>query len=794
MKVSEAWLREWINPASLTAQQIADQLTMAGLEVDGLHAASGDFSDVIVAYVVKTQPHPDADKLTVCMINTGSESHVQVVCGAKNVRAGLYVAMALPGSVLPGDIYIKSSLVRGQASSGMLCSAAELGLEDNSEGILELPDNAPVGMNLRAFLELDDLIFDIDLTPNRADCLSVLGLAREVAALNDLNSPVFVCEPVLALSTIIPEIKIVEPAACPQYCTRVLTGIDIHAITPLWMQERLRRSGLRLIHPVVDVMNYVMLEVGQPLHAFDLTTIAGSIQVRYGRENESIILLDGKEIICDPKMLVIADQTQVLALAGLMGGSGSAVQAMTTDILIESAFFTPKIIAAMARHCSLGTDASQRFERGVDPTLQHDALERATALLISVVGGVPGPVVSLQDSQYLPAQRIVSFSPDCFARVSGMQLPETSMQHMLESLNMPVQKDNHNWMVTIPAYRFDISLAVDLVEEILRLYGYDKIEEKAMQGVIQAAPINYLDALTVELQNALCMRGYQETMSYSFVDPGLQAAIYPDISTMDLLNPLSEELSTMRAGLWPGLLASMVHNLHRQQTMLKLFETGVIFEVSLDGVLEHACCAGLITGSKGLLHWGEVDHCFDFFDLKGDLQAIFASLRLSGVHFEPAVHPALHPGKTARVVLNEKPIGWLGVLHPRLTDAVDARAEVMLFEIQLQPLVGAPGPTYQKISKYPQTRRDLSLVVDVSVSSAQIEQVVRGSVPAKFLKSFDVFDVYLGASISPGQKSVAIALTLQHDERTLQDVEINTMIDGILHALRKAFSITLRTE
>ncbi|MCC5013457.1 phenylalanine--tRNA ligase subunit beta [Legionella sp. 31fI33] len=792
MKVSELWLREWVNP-SLNGQQLASLLTMAGLEVDAVTPVAGAFTGVIVAEVLNTTPHPQADKLTLCEINTGAGKPLKVVCGAANVRQGLKVALAQMGANLPGGLVIKESMLRGELSQGMLCSVAELGLAENSDGIMELDEDAPLGTDLRTYLALDDQVLDIDLTPNRADCFSVLGVAREVAVLTSLPLQQLPEKTRLPTTDEQLAIKLRNPDACPQYYGRVIRGINPQAHTPIWIAERLRRAGLRPIHPVVDITNYVMLELGQPMHAFDLQSIDGNINVRFANANETLQLLDGQQINLHDRVLVIADDKKALAMAGIMGGEDSAVQEHTTDIFLESAFFSPIIIAGIARSYGLCTDSSQRFERGVDPALQLLALERATDLLLDIVGGYAGPVSSAFELAALPLKNKILFNPAKVQQLTGLAVDEDEMVRMLQGLGMDVdRKTAEAWQIKIPSHRFDISLDVDLIEEIIRLHGYDKLPGAKMNTTIQAGNINPLESLAARCGQFFIARGYNETISYSFVDPALQQELYPQNLTMQLLNPISSELSQMRVGMWPGLIAAMVYNTHRQQTALKLFENGVIFDLQQGSLQEHACIAGLLTGEQGAMNWSEKTAKFDFYDAKGDLQALFAALQSPEVHFIAGVHPALHPGKSARIMVGNQEAGWCGVLHPRIADALDSQDEVVLFELRLAALINTEAVRYQQISKFPQIRRDLSLLVNNEVSAAQIEQLVRQTVDEALLKSFDVFDVYTGETIPAGKKSLAIALTLQDDKRTMVDNEINEIISAIIKKLEEKFAIILR--
>ncbi|CAM2913219.1 phenylalanine--tRNA ligase subunit beta [Legionella worsleiensis] len=792
MKLSKLWLREWVN-FSLTEHELADQLTMAGLEVDAVNPVAGAFTQVVVAEVITTKPHPDADKLTLCEVNVNTSQPLKIVCGAANVRPGLKVALAMIGAKLPGGLHIKESRLRGELSQGMLCSVTELGLAEHSDGIMELEDDAPVGVDLRTYLNLDDHVLDVDLTPNRADCFSVLGIAREVAVLNKLP----LAEP--SVATTVPTVDDViavhlnSSTACPRYCGRIIRNINPHAKTPLWMSERLRRSGIRVLHPVVDVMNYVMLELGQPMHAFDLGIIKGAIHVRFGKDKERLVLLDGQEIVLNDNVLVIADEETPLAMAGIMGGEHSAVHAETTDVFLESAFFNPVSIAGVARTYGLFSDSSQRYERGVDPFLQLKALERATALILSITGGQAGPVIEACDQAHLPKRVQFTFDTAKVQKLTGLAISLADMRMFLEGLGIEITREEQNQFdVIIPSHRFDIQQDVDLVEEIIRLYGYDNLTATPMNAAVHAGTVCFNESIAQKLSHWFLSRGYHETISYSFVDPEIQEALYPHKEFMQLLNPISSELSQMRVGMWPGLIASMIYNLHRQQNAIKFFEIGVVFDVENKNLSERPCVAGLLMGELGGLNWNETKRCFDFYDLKGDLESLFSLFKTSHVAFVPAAHDALHPGQSAQIILNGHHAGWIGTLHPRLTDALDIVQDVILFEITLDALNTSGSPVFKSISKYPQIRRDLSFLVDDKISVMQIEQTVRTVIKEDWLKSFDVFDVYVGTGVPEGKKSIAVALILQDDTRTLVDSEINLLIDAIIKALENEFSILLR--
>ncbi|MDR3442904.1 MAG: phenylalanine--tRNA ligase subunit beta [Legionella sp.] len=792
MKLSKLWLREWAN-FSLTEHELASQLTMAGLEVDAVSPVAGEFTHVIVAEVLSTKTHPDADKLTVCEVNINADKPLQIVCGAANVRPGLKVALALIGACLPGGFKIKESKLRGELSQGMLCSVSELGMAEQSDGIMELESDAPVGTDLRDYLMLNDHIIEVDLTPNRADCFSVLGIAREVAVLNKLplqEQPIAAVTP--SIDDVLP-VHLQSPEACPRYCGRIIRNINPHASTPLWMNERLRRSGIRTLHPVVDIMNYVMIELGQPMHAFDLAAIKGEINVRFSNNQEQLELLDGQDLSLNEKVLVIADQEKPLAMAGIMGGEASSVQAHTQDLFLESAFFNPIIIAGVARKFGLFSDSSQRYERGVDPHLQVKALERATALILSIVGGEAGPIIEASDSKHLPAAVHFTFDTDKVKKLTGLAISREEMKSLLEGLGIVITKEQAQFFeVSIPSHRFDIQQDVDLVEEVIRLYGYDNLKAEPMQAPVQAGNSCANEDIATRLSRWFSSKGYHETISYSFVDPELQESLYPQQEFMALLNPISSELSQMRIGMWPGLIASMIHNVHRQQNLIKFFEVGVVFDVKEQQLTERPCIAGLLMGEQGGANWSETTRVFDFFDLKGDLESLFATLKLKQVEFISAPHDALHPGQSAQILINGVVAGWIGALHPRLADALDLQHDVLLFELSLESLAGHDAPRYKSISKYPQIRRDLSFLVDNSVSVMQIESAVRETVTENWLKAFDVFDVYTGTGIPDGKKSLAIAMTLQDDNRTLVDAEINSLINAIINTLGSQFSIILR--
>ncbi len=790
MKVSESWVREWCNP-NISSDALGKILTLAGLEVDGIAPVASQFDGVIVAHVVNTKPHPAADRLTICDVDDASGRLLQVVCGASNVRPGLKVALATIGASLSPEFKIKETKLRGELSQGMLCSLEELGMQSHSDGILELDQDAPIGMNLREYLTLDDHVFDIDLTPNRADCLSIQGIAREVSALTGAPLQISDIQKVDVREDAVKPVQVFEQEACPHYATRVLKGLSVDVQLPFWMTERLRRCGLQSIHPIVDIVNYVMLELGQPMHAFDASQLHGELQVRFAKEGEQLTLLNQQKVTLHTDVLVIADEQHALAMAGIMGGLDSAVSLTTTDIVLESAFFNPLVIAGVARRFGLSTDSAQRFERGVDPALPLLALERVTALLLTYLGGQAGPVHVVNGDEVFPCARQISFKPERFSKMTGVDLSPDIMLDFLKRLNFKVDNTNTPWMVEFPTYRFDIAHDVDLIEEILRLYGYDKIQPCTVVTEMKKGNFNVVQSSVAACAEFFAHRGYLETISYSFVDPLLQERLFPETKTMRLKNPISPELSEMRVSLWPGLLSSLLHNQNRQQTSIRCFETGVVFQIE-EALTERVMFGGILSGTLGGLNWCEKARLFDFFDLKGDVQALFSRFHLDDkLRFVAEAHPALHPGQSARIMLDGVAIGWMGALHPKLMDELECDQDVFLFEFEVAP-IDAPTVRYQKVSKYPQVRRDLSLLMLESTPVDALEVIVRAVIPTENLKAFDVFDQYMGPHLPAGMKSIAIALTLQSDERTLVDEEINKLMAALVAKLGSDLSVTLR--
>ncbi len=794
MIFSEQWLREWVNPP-LTTQNLMDQLTMAGLEIDGCEPVAAEFSGVVVAEVRQVEPHPDADKLRVCQVFDGT-STLQVVCGASNVRAGMRVPFATVGARLAGKsgdqvITIKQARLRGVESSGMLCSAQELGIADSADGLLELPVDAPLGRDIRDYLHLDDVSLELDLTPNRGDCLGIVGVAREIAALNGLT----VNQPVIdAVPATIPDsfpVSIEASAQCPRYLGRVVRGVNPAAPTPLWMAERLRRSGLRCIDAVVDVTNYVLLELGQPMHAFDLARLNKQICVRLARDGEKLVLLDGKEITLSADVLVIADDDRALAMAGVMGGGESGVGAQTRDVFLECAFFSPLAIAGRARRYGLHTDASHRYERGVDFELQARAMERATALLLQIAGGQAGPV--RESLGRLPQAPVVTLQFAKLARVLGLQIEPAQICAILERLGVSIVEQNELGITaSIPSFRFDLSLDVDLIEEIARVHGYNNLPKTRARSPMALGSSTEIRSEPGRIKDRLASLGYQEVITYSFVDPQLQSRIIPSVDGIALQNPISADMSVMRTSMWPGLLNTLIHNTNRQQERVRIFETGLIFQ-RIDGkTVQPAKIGGLIFGKVQPQLWSSDGRDADYFDLKGDVESILdLSPGLGPLSFAPETHPALHPGQSAAIHANGKKIGIMGALSPLLQREFGFSKKIYLFELDIESILESRVPRMRELSRFPEVGRDLAVVISVDVSSEQIVACIR-DIAGPLLVDLRIFDVYQGDAIEKNKKSIALGLTLQHPSRTLGDDDINGIIDSCVKELQAKFNAKLR--
>lgn len=790
MQVSEAWLRELVNPP-VDTEQLVDQLTMAGLEVDAVTPVAAMFNGVVVAEVLSTEQHPNADKLKVCLVNVGQTEPLQIVCGANNVRPGLRIPAALLGAVLPGDFKIKESKLRGELSFGMLCSEKELGLTTSSDGLMELPCDAPIGTDIRSYLKLDDHVIELGLTPNRADCLSIEGVAREVAVLNKLpfQNAVSQAVPVSHQDTL--QIRVEQPEACPVYLGRLIKNINPNALTPLWMQEYLRRCGIRSLGPVVDVTNYVLVELGQPLHAFDAAKLSAPIVVRNSQAGESLKLLNEQIVTLDAETLVIADQNQALAFAGVMGGSESAVSDTTSDIFLECAFFSPLSIAGKARNYGLHTDSSHRFERGVDFSLQQRAIERATQLIIDIAGGSAGPINSAVSPAHLPERQSVTLRKQRIEKILGITLTSPEIISLFEGLGMQVIENSEGWAITPPSFRFDIAIEADLLEEIGRIVGYNNLPSSSllMRSALGKAPEANIGL--ARLQDCLVDRGYQEAITYSFVDEAMQHAIAPEDVSIRIQNPISSELSVMRTSLWCGLLNAALYNTNRQQSRVRLFESGLRFLSASGETSQQKMLAGLALGGVYAEQWSEATRNVDFFDVKADVEALLA-LSANQLIFKPAQHPALHPGQTAEILnAGGDVIGIIGMLHPNLEKQLGFDTPVFLFELSQDSVLKREVPKFAPLSKFPSVRRDMALLVRQHVSAQEIIDCINSSEEPE-IREVSLFDIYQGKGIEEGYKSIALGLVLQDFTQTLTDSEIDAIFRRLLGKMTAELNAKLR--
>ncbi len=783
MKFSESWLREWVDPKVSTAR-LLEQLTMAGLEVDGVEPAAPAFDSVVVAEVVAVDPHPDADRLRVTRVEVGEAEPLTVVTNVVDIAVGEKVALARVGCRLPDGMKIKRAKLRGVESYGMFCSWSTLGLAEPNDRLERLPLDAPVGASLWDYLGLDDRVIEVDLTPNRGDSLSLRGVAREVGVINDI----MVSTPGTVAVTVESEVRfpvtVKSPAGCPRYLGRVIEGIDATATTPIWMVERLRRSGIRSLGPLVDVTNYVMIELGQPMHAFDLARIHGSIIVREAVAGERLVLLDGREVVLEAGTLLITDETGPLALAGILGGEKSGVQGETRDLFLECAFFAPEAVAGKARAFGLHTDSSHRYERGVDPLLQHRAMERATQLLLDIVGGRAGVVVEVVNPEYLPQARTIPLRSRRLRQVLGVELSPEWVEQRLQRLGMEVESTAEGWEVTPPSWRFDLTIEADLIEEMGRVHGYDRIPttHPAWAAVVTADEPETVIPLR-QLRSQLRDLGYHEVVTYSFVDPRISRVVDPDVEPLALSNPISAELSVMRTTLWSGLLQALDFNLKRQQGQIRLFETGLRFLPEAEGLRQQRVISGVICGDNEPEQWCVTQRKYDFFDLKGDVECLLGEG--GDERFIATSQVTLHPGVSAQIERNGEPLGWLGKLHPAIAAELDLPTEIFLFELDLERLQQRKVSRFLPLSRFPLIRRDLAILLNNKISSAEVVATVRQVTDPALLREVRIFDRYQGESLASDEVSLAFGLFLQHDERTLTDEEVEGEVARILDALQQ---------
>ncbi|MEW6314307.1 MAG: phenylalanine--tRNA ligase subunit beta [Pseudomonadota bacterium] len=783
MQFSENWLRTWVNPP-LSSGQLAHALTMAGLEVEALEAVAPAFSGVVVAQVLSVEKHSGADRLNVCRVDTGQGEPLQIVCGAANVAAGVKVPCALVGAQLPG-MAIKQAKVRGVESFGMLCSAKELGLAEESEGLWLLPADAPVGTDFRAYRELDDQLFTLKLTPNRADCLGMAGIAREVAAISGaVLAPFSVAQAAMQIQDTLP-LSIEAADDCPLYCGRIVRGINAAAPTPEWMLRRLERSGVRAISAPVDITNYVMLELGQPLHAFDLAKLAGGIVVRHARAGEKLALLNEQTVELQPDVLVIADQDRPQALAGVMGGQDSAVTDATRDVFLESAFFAPQSVAGKARRYGFSTDSSHRFERGVDFAATRAALERATQLLLEICGGQAGPVSEVRGT--LPQRAPVRLRPQRAMRVLGIALNSGEIAALLQRLRFEFTVEDGEFRVIPPSYRFDLAIEEDLIEELARIYGYDNIPAQPPRAAMAMLPAPETRRSKEALRAFLVGRDYQEVVTYSFVDAAWERDFCANAAPVALQNPIASQMGVMRSSLIGSLVDCLRANLNRRQARMRLFEISRCFRRG--EAAQPEMLAGLVFGPAYPEQWGMPTRNADFYDVKGEIEALFAPADL---RFEVCNHPALHPGRGAKVMIHGRPCGVIGELHPQWVQRYELPSAPVLFEIELAALLARHLPHFAEVSKFPPVRRDLAVVVDEAVAIQALLDAMRATAPA-CLSEVALFDVYRGKGIEQGKKSLAFRVLLQDTQKTLTDAEVETALAHLLATLREKFAAQLRS-
>jgi phenylalanyl-tRNA synthetase beta chain len=776
MKFSENWLRSWVNPA-LSNTDLAHQLTMAGLEVEALEAVAPQFNNVVVGEVLEVVKHPNADRLNVCQVNVGEATPLTIVCGAANVAVGVKVPCARIGAKLPGDFVIKQAKVRSVESFGMLCSAKELGLAEESDGLWLLPADAPVGCSIRDFLELDDSLFTLKLTPNRSDCLSIAGVAREVAAIAGGTLHAVQGHAVAATVTDTLQINVEAKAACPLYCGRIVKDVNAAAATPVWMARRLERSGLRQINAVVDITNYVMLEQGQPLHAFDLAKLSGGITVRHARAAEKLTLLNNQAVELQSDMLVIADDAHALALAGIMGGADSGVATTTTDVFIESAFFTPDAIAGKGRRLALSTDSSYRFERGIDFAATRMALERATQLLLEICGGQAGAISEVRGA--MPERPGILLRVSRVERVLGIALDAGQISALLQRLQFVFAQQGADFSVTPPSYRFDLTLEEDLIEELARLVGYDNIPALAPVAALNMLPQSELQRPLSRLRQLMVARDYQETVSYAFVDAKSELDLCANTAPVTLQNPIASHLAVMRSSLLSGLIAALRINLSRKQSRVRLFETGACFAGA--SYAQNERFAGLCYGTQFAEQWGIAARNVDFFDVKADVEALFVPATLS---FVAAAHPALHPGRSAQIKLNDQAVGWIGELHPQWVQQYDFPLAPVWFEVDMAALLQAKVPNAGELSKFPPVRRDLAVVVDENVTVQHLLAAMQVD-QTPFVVEIALFDVYRGKGVENGKKSLAFRVLLQDTQKTLTDIEVEQSMLRLVAVLQQ---------
>lgn len=791
MKFTKQWLDE-LTEFEIGIDKLVDQITMVGLEVDSVTPVAGKFSNVVVGKILEVERHPNADKLSICKLDVDKGEILSIVCGAKNVRADLKVAVALVGAVLPGDFKIKKAKLRGVNSTGMICSASELGLDMDSSGIIELPEDAPIGKDIREYLKLEDSLVEVELTANRGDCLSITGIAREVAAINRIHlAPIKI--PEFKNNSDIFDVAIKAKDACPYYSGRIIRGVNNKVETPLWIQERLRRLGEKCINPIVDITNYVMYELGQPTHAFNLEKLDKKINVRYAQRGEKLKLLDKTEVELKPTDIVISDNNKAVALGGVMGGMDSGVYEDTTDIFLESAYFVPEKLHGIARSYGLQTGSSYRFERGVDYKLQLKALNRVTDLILKIAGGVPSGITEIVEEKHLPQNRTIELNAKSINRVLGISIDDKEVMEILEYLGMDVELINGGWRVIPPSWRFDIKIKEDLIEEIARIHGYDKVVEQPIttelnisDGICEREKFHKVYGLMEGL-------GYNEIITYSFVDKKIQELLSPNIDPISLSNPISSELSVMRTNLWPGLISAIKYNFKRQQQRARIFETGLKFFKDGDKLEQVLTISGALAGELYPKQWGidKKDEA-DFFDAKNTVASILKVYGYdSEVRYVPKSHDSLHPLRSAEIFIDERLVGSIGQLHPLVKQKLGLTKQITLFEIDLSNIINKKKVKLKNISKFPKIQRDIAITISKDIPWFLIKQKIV-DILGELLDNCSVFDVYSNENIGLDKHSMAIHLEFQSVDRTLVDDEVDQLINKVILMLKQSFNASLR--
>ncbi|KQW98267.1 phenylalanine--tRNA ligase subunit beta [Acinetobacter sp. Root1280] len=793
MKISENWLRTWVNPA-IDSDTLSDQLTMLGLEVDELVPAAKPFTGVVIGEVLTVVQHPDADRLRVTTVNIGSGEPLQIVCGAPNVRVGMKAPVATIGAVLPGDFKIKKGKLRGVESQGMLCGASEIDLEDKIDGLLELPADAPVGTNIREYLNLDDHVIDISITPNRGDCFSIRGVAREIGVINQLPVTAPAIQEVAA--TIVDQKQVVVTTdGCPRYLGRVIKNVNTKAPTPAWMEQALARSGIRQHSILVDITNYVLMEIGQPLHAFDGGQVQGSVHVRQASANEKLVLLNEQEIELTEDVMVIADDVKALAIAGIMGGLSSSVTDETTEIFLESAFFAPLHIAGRARRYGLHTDASQRYERGVDFELPMIAMQRASQLIQTLAGGDFGPITVSEKTELLPKREAIELNQAQVDQLLGYQVPTAFITDALQRLGCDVTvKAEGEWTVVPPSHRYDMAIYQDLIEEVARIHGYDNIQISL--PVIDVKLAKHQDQFELtQLRQTLVTLGYQEAISFSFADLKLEKQLNSQVNPLALANPISSDLAVMRSTLLSSLIPCVQYNINRQQSRVRFFELGLRFDYqnakSIEDLKQIPTLAMIAVGSKQIESWHGKAQVMDFFDLKGEVEEILAAGRVH-VEYVRSDREWLHPGQSAEILVDGKSVGYLGRLHPSLENALDL-STTWIAELDQSAVLQTYVSNFTELSRFPSVRRDIALVISDKINVSEIQQLIEKT-GGELLDSTWLFDVYTGQGVEQGKRSLAFALLWQHPSRTLEDAEIKSGMDHIIQVLEDTYQATLRAS